>query len=84
MGKSNLIGSGAMNGKIEGRWCRTPAINSFPTVDIPCFDDPSDAMNTFCPFCHKLRCTWDPEPKSSNAYLQYDKNTLSFTSKCLL
>lgn len=31
----NLFGTGAVNAKIEGRWCKTPAMNSSPTLDIP-------------------------------------------------
>lgn len=53
--KSNLLGSGAINAKIEGRCCRIPAINSLPKVDIPCLDDPPDPIYTFWPLRHKLR-----------------------------
>jgi len=53
--KINLLGSGAINAKIEGRCCRIPAINSLPKVDIPFLDDVPDPINTFWPFLHKLR-----------------------------
>ncbi|KAK3013388.1 hypothetical protein RJ639_010057 [Escallonia herrerae] len=64
-----LFGSGAVNAKMEGRWLKTPDMNSSPTLDIPWREDPSDAMNTFFPFSDKLIWTCDPEPMSSNAYL---------------
>ena len=66
---AHLFGTGAVNAKMEGRWSKTPAMNSSPILDNPCREDPSAAMNTFLPFPHKLMCTCDPEPTSSNAYL---------------
>lgn len=71
----HLFGTGAVNAKIDEIWCKTPAMNFSPTADIPCLEDPSDAMKTFLPFCHKLTCTWEPEPMSSSAYLSNDKKS---------
>lgn len=64
-----LFGIGAVKARSEGRWCRTPAMNSSPILDIPWREDPSDAENTFFPFWDKLICTCEPDPMSSNAYL---------------
>jgi hypothetical protein len=71
-----LFGRGAVNAKIAGRWYKTPAMNSCPTVDIPYWEVPPVAINTFSPFWYKLRCTWDPEPMSSKAYLAKEESTM--------
>ena len=70
-----LFGTGAVNAIIAGRWCKTPAMNSSPTVDIPYREVSSGALKTFSPFWSKLICTWDPEPMSSKAYLAIKKRT---------
>lgn len=53
-------------------------MNFSPTEDIPCLEELSDAINTFSPFCHKLICTWDPEPMSSNANLDKTNRSLCY------
>lgn len=78
-GVVHLFGTGAVNAKIDEIWCKTPAMNFSPIADIPCLEDPSDAMKTFLPFCHKLTCTWDPEPISSRSYLSNIKKSRCYS-----
>uniref|UniRef100_A0A2P2KJC6 Uncharacterized protein MANES_08G013700 n=1 Tax=Rhizophora mucronata TaxID=61149 RepID=A0A2P2KJC6_RHIMU len=60
-------------------------MNSSPIVDIPCLDDPLDATKTFSPFCHKLICTWDPEPMSLRSNLGINvANNLCFFAIALI
>lgn len=78
-----LFGIGAVKARSEGRWYRTPAMNSSPILDIPWrVVDPSDAANTFFPFWDKLICTCEPEPMSSNAYLITSQINIQKVKRC--
>jgi len=65
-----LFGWGAVNANIDGRWWYTPARNCCPVFDIPWKLSLLDPIKTFWPFSHKLRCTWEPDPRSFKSGLE--------------
>lgn len=71
--KHYLFGWGAVNANIDGRWWYTPARNCSPVFDIPWKLSLLDPIKTFWSFSHKLRCTWEPDPKSSKSGLEVSK-----------
>lgn len=77
IGTSNLVGCGAVNASTEGRWSNTPLMNASPILEIPYWLDPSDALKTLIPLLDKLICTLDPQPYSSNEYLNKKGNKVS-------
>lgn len=65
-----LFGWGAVKANIDGRWWYTPARNCAPVFDIPWKLSLLDPIKTFWSFSHKLRCTWEPDPRSFKSGLE--------------